>query len=54
MNDKTQAFLDSICAIAEMSGVMFKEFLKNGFNREEALELTKSYVNMVFDKEEKQ
>ena len=48
MDDKTQAFLDSIGAIAEMSGVMFKEFLKNGFDRKEALDLTKSYVHMIF------
>ena len=48
MDDKTQAFLDSIGAIAEMSGIMVKEFLKNGFDRKEALDLTKSYVHMVF------
>lgn len=48
MDDKMEGLLDSVGAIAEMSGIMFKEFLNNGFDRKEALDLTKSYVSMIF------
>lgn len=37
MNEKLEMMLNSIGGLAEMSGIFLKEFLRNGFTREEAV-----------------
>lgn len=44
MDDKTQELILAIGALAETSGLLHKELIKNGFSRKEALEIVKSYV----------
>ena len=56
-NNQIKRMIDSIGAVAEMSGVFLKEFLRNDFTREEAVfmisEITTSILSGGNNKEEK-
>ena len=56
-NNQIRRMIDSIGAVAEMSGVFLKEFLRNGFTREEAVfmisEITTSILSGGNKKKEK-
>lgn len=49
MNDEVRKLADSIGALAEIMGIFYKNLLKQGFRAKEALELTKTYLMVIYD-----
>lgn len=45
--EKIRELMMGIGSIAEVCGVMFKELLRNGFTREEAVQLTEVFLTSV-------
>ena len=52
MMNELSSFINSIGAIAEMSGVMLKELLRNGFTREEAVTIISDFLTAMISREQ--
>lgn len=50
--NELSSFINSIGAIAEMSGVMLKELLRNGFTREEAVTIISDFLTAMISREQ--
>lgn len=44
-NEKIKAMINSIGALAELSGIFLKELLRNGFTREESVTIISSMIS---------
>lgn len=47
MIDNAKNFVSALGSLAESTAVLYKTLLQNGFDRQEALELSKTYIQSV-------
>jgi hypothetical protein len=47
MNDNAKNFVSALGSLAESTAILYKTLLQNGFDRQEALELSKTYIQSV-------
>lgn len=47
MIDNAKNFVSALGSLAESTAVLYKTLLQNGFDRQEALELSKSFIQSV-------
>lgn len=47
MNDNAKNFVSALGSLAESTAILYKTLLQNGFGRQEALELSKSFIQSV-------
>ena len=47
MNKKVEEFVNAIGAMSEMVGIMREHLMRNGFTREEAVDIVKAYIIAV-------
>ena len=52
MNEQLKLLLDSIGGLAEMSGLMRDEMMRNGFTRREAVSLVQTFIKTIFQPKE--
>ena len=53
MNEGLKDYIQAMGALAEAMALFRRKLMKNGFTRDEALELTKVYLNNLTRKEDK-
>lgn len=54
MIDNAKNFVSALGSLAESTAILYKTLLQNGFDRQEALELSKSFIQSVLKGEQTQ
>ena len=47
MNENAKNFVSNLGLLAEFTAILYKTLLQNGFDRQEAMELSKTYIQSV-------